>query len=781
MHIKLSDVSKYYYSQGKSTKGIEGVSLDFDTDGSFVAITGESGAGKTTLVKLLTGIEEADEGEIYFDDCALSNLSPSQKQELYSDNISFVFQDYNLVESLTCKENVVLALLKRGYSRKAAEEESLQALKSVGLEKQANTKASKLSGGERQRAAIARSLALDAKVLILDEPTGNLDPQTSKSLIELIGSLKKNRLIIYITHDYSSVSKYVTRHITIADGKVKKDETIGAKDYDGKSGKKIEKTKMKWSSFFLAAYYFAFRRPLRLISTLLVLLVTTAGLLGASFAYTDVLISASSEESKETTAQTYTTQMGNMIKVRKTDASMDSFSPEGDYYKDSGGLISEIGLYYYSSSDFFLFLASSSYSTDGLDSLNSNPFLITPYLPSNCVESNYVDDFSDNDSQVSLVFYKSNNLEYQTDYLAAKKVVGAKVRILLTNRVSPSSKTGNDKAGLTSSIGVNVRSVYVTSDPSFSGSRFYMYGDKTFVDKIYAYEKTGLTNQAGQGSYSSTSTSSYWSIYTSIENLTSLSFSSSMIFKDEADNEYSYNSSLLTSYKSSFVLPKSLENSEASIDIGFMKIKLSDMKSRYTPTYYDDETASNGAGEQYYISKYLVSLYLLDSDSFTSYLFSSIDEAKASYSTAVSQGYQCIYYRSPLSDEEKTSVVNFSYISTNSRLILLLELLAGVFFVFIIGMILRKILAKFYYRKDYDQKVLSYIGYSWLDIFKINLIQFVISELILICLCYPLGILLISPITFDFTVFPHLMIASIFICLVFSVFLSLPSKKERRD
>ena len=114
MQITLKDITKYYYDSGKSTKSLEGINLSFTTDGSFVAVTGESGAGKTTLIKILTGIEDFDEGEIYFDNEPISGADDKRRNKLYSDNVSFVFQDYSLVESLTAKENIVLALLKKG-------------------------------------------------------------------------------------------------------------------------------------------------------------------------------------------------------------------------------------------------------------------------------------------------------------------------------------------------------------------------------------------------------------------------------------------------------------------------------------------------------------------------------------------------------------------------------------------------------------------------------------------------------------------------------------------
>ena len=169
MELRLEGVSKYYVDQGKSVKGVENINATFHTDGSFVVITGESGAVKSTLIKILTGLEDIDEGEIYFDEEPISALPEKRRAELYASKIAFVFQDYNLVESFTASQNIVLALLKRGLSLKAAKRKAKDALRQVGLEKQEGMRVSRLSGGERQRVAIARCLASDAEVIIFDE------------------------------------------------------------------------------------------------------------------------------------------------------------------------------------------------------------------------------------------------------------------------------------------------------------------------------------------------------------------------------------------------------------------------------------------------------------------------------------------------------------------------------------------------------------------------------------------------------------------------------------
>ncbi|MBO4540698.1 MAG: ATP-binding cassette domain-containing protein, partial [Bacilli bacterium] len=356
MEIRLVDVSKYYYGDGSFAKGLESVNLSLKTDGSFCVITGESGAGKSTLIRILTGIEEFDEGEIYFDDKPLTGLSEKERQALYSANVSFVFQDYNLVESLSAIDNIVLALLKHGLTVKEAKEEAKAALKDVGLEKQAKKKASKLSGGERQRVAIARSLALKTKIIIFDEPTGNLDPSTAKEIIELINRLKDNRLIVYVTHDYPLVEEFATRHIVLSDNHVESDTVLKE---GGTFGEPMiqEEPKMLAGSYFYIGQAFTFSRLSRLISTCLVLLSGALFAFGVASLATMAFVSTDiTQNYVDMSHKTYISYpCGNLAQVKKEDTTAEepylADFAEGDFVRDNGGVL----LY----QDFYLFNDSS--------------------------------------------------------------------------------------------------------------------------------------------------------------------------------------------------------------------------------------------------------------------------------------------------------------------------------------------------------------------------------------------------------------------------------------
>ena len=227
--IELKDVSKYYNDGSTSSKGIENITLSFDR-GEFVAITGESGSGKTTLLNVITLMDSYDEGDIVFNNKSTVDFSNEDMIAFRNEYVSMVFQDYNIVQSVSVLDNVVLALLNKGVSYKEAKKEAKDALIKCGLKEKLKSKVSKLSGGEKQRVVIARALALNSPVLAFDEPTGNLDVKTSNEIINLIKEIKKGRLILYVTHDYESIKDIATRHLVLKDGEVIEDEILSNAD-----------------------------------------------------------------------------------------------------------------------------------------------------------------------------------------------------------------------------------------------------------------------------------------------------------------------------------------------------------------------------------------------------------------------------------------------------------------------------------------------------------------------------------------------------------------------
>ena len=223
--IKLKNVSKFYYSKGVIASGFSKVSLDFKI-GEFVAITGESGSGKSTLLNVISGLDSYEEGEMYVKGQETSHYIESDWEDYRRKYIGNIYQNFNLITSYTVYQNIELVLILNGLTQKEAKPKILELLKKVNLEKFKNTKVSKLSGGQKQRVSIARALAKDVPIIIADEPTGNLDKRSAESIIKLLSEIAKDRLVIIVTHNYDQVEEYVTRKITMHDGKVLEDKVL---------------------------------------------------------------------------------------------------------------------------------------------------------------------------------------------------------------------------------------------------------------------------------------------------------------------------------------------------------------------------------------------------------------------------------------------------------------------------------------------------------------------------------------------------------------------------
>ena len=219
--ITLSKIGKIYVSEGNVSVGIRGIDLDFQA-GEFVAVTGESGSGKSTLLNVISGMDTYEEGELYIEGEPTSHYVQSDWEEYRKQYISFIFQDYNIVNSFTVLENVELALLD--YKDPAERRRrALELIDRVGLKKFIHKKGSKLSGGQKQRTVIARALAKDSPVILADEPTGNLDSKTSADILKLLKEVSAGKLVIIVTHDFSQVADLATRHIRVHDGSIEFD------------------------------------------------------------------------------------------------------------------------------------------------------------------------------------------------------------------------------------------------------------------------------------------------------------------------------------------------------------------------------------------------------------------------------------------------------------------------------------------------------------------------------------------------------------------------------
>jgi cell division transport system ATP-binding protein len=213
--IQLFRVSKYY----EGVPAVREVSFTI-AKGEFVFVTGSSGAGKTTLLKILFCAERADEGQIIIQGMNVFRIDPSGIPYLRR-NMGFVFQDYKLLPHKTVLENIGLALKVVGTPYGEIERRAYQALKKVGMENKRHLTPPKLSGGEQQRVAIARAIVNEPQVLLADEPTGNLDPQSGQDIFRLFRDINmKGTTVLVATHDWETVRKMQRRIVTMERGRV---------------------------------------------------------------------------------------------------------------------------------------------------------------------------------------------------------------------------------------------------------------------------------------------------------------------------------------------------------------------------------------------------------------------------------------------------------------------------------------------------------------------------------------------------------------------------------
>lgn len=227
--LRLEDVTKYYTSANGVGLGLHKVNLTFNL-GEFVVITGASGSGKTTLLNVITGMDTYEEGSIYVNGEDTTYYGTSDYENFRRKYVSFIFQNYNLVDSFTAFQNVELALIARGIPASERKKQVIEILKQVGLEKRMNHKITKLSGGEKQRVSIARALCSDAPIIACDEITGNLDMATSIEIIHLLKKLSKGKLVLLVSHDVNEAIDYATRVVIMHDGTVDKDYPVNANE-----------------------------------------------------------------------------------------------------------------------------------------------------------------------------------------------------------------------------------------------------------------------------------------------------------------------------------------------------------------------------------------------------------------------------------------------------------------------------------------------------------------------------------------------------------------------
>lgn len=222
--LKVKDLSKTYTSAGHTLHVLKDINFSV-TEGSTLAIVGPSGSGKTTLLGLCAGLDRSSAGLVELNNIRIDQLNEDQRARVRNQYVGFIFQNFQLIPTLTALENVMVPLELRG--ERNIQERSLALLDKVGLIDRANHYPSQLSGGEQQRVALARAFSISPKILFADEPTGNLDAETSGKVMKLIFDLNKESgtTLILVTHDMELASK-TQRIIRIRGGEISSDETI---------------------------------------------------------------------------------------------------------------------------------------------------------------------------------------------------------------------------------------------------------------------------------------------------------------------------------------------------------------------------------------------------------------------------------------------------------------------------------------------------------------------------------------------------------------------------
>ena len=218
MQIKLDNIQKYYKVGKEKLHILKSLNLEIE-EGEFIMIMGKSGSGKTTLLNVLGFLDKIDEGHYIFNDTDVSTLSENKRSEYRAKYAGFVFQQFNLIDTINVYQNIEVPLIYAGVKDKNKRKELIyEKLNQVGLSDKALSSPSHLSGGQKQRVAIARALVNSPKIIFADEPTGALDSETGRDIMELLSSLNKNgTTVIMVTHD-QDMTKYASRVITLKDG-----------------------------------------------------------------------------------------------------------------------------------------------------------------------------------------------------------------------------------------------------------------------------------------------------------------------------------------------------------------------------------------------------------------------------------------------------------------------------------------------------------------------------------------------------------------------------------
>ncbi|MBR0350257.1 MAG: ABC transporter ATP-binding protein/permease [Clostridia bacterium] len=249
--LKLVDIKKEYITGDNKVEALKGINIEFRKS-EFVSILGQSGCGKTTLLNIIGGLDRYTTGDLIINGKSTKKFKNKDWDAYRNYSIGFVFQSYNLIPHQTVLSNVELALTISGVSKKERKQRAIKALEDVGLKEQIHKKPNQLSGGQMQRVAIARALVNNPDIILADEPTGALDTQTSKQVMEILKEISKDKLIVMVTHNPELAEKYSTRVVKILDGLI----TDDSNPFDSsKEKEEVEAKNGRTSMKFLTALH----------------------------------------------------------------------------------------------------------------------------------------------------------------------------------------------------------------------------------------------------------------------------------------------------------------------------------------------------------------------------------------------------------------------------------------------------------------------------------------------------------------------------------------------
>ncbi len=324
--IELKDVTKYYSSDTSVAMALRNINLEFHK-GEFVVITGKSGSGKSTLLNVISGMDTYEEGEMYFNGMETSYYDKKDWEDYRRENISFIYQSYNLIDSYTALENVetVMRIENGKESRRERKKRALEILDQVGLKKRARHKAVHLSSGQKQRLGIARALAKDTDIIIADEPTGNLDVENGVAVMKMLYELSRDKLVIVVTHNFEQVQDFATRKIRLFDGEVAEDILLNPqqkrKEETGQKTTEKKKTEKKHGEWFQAVGFVHKNRmaqPHRTIFLFLLMLVITSSLM---IMYGYLLANMDDSVTRDTSQGAFNNTQKERLVVRRPDGS----------------------------------------------------------------------------------------------------------------------------------------------------------------------------------------------------------------------------------------------------------------------------------------------------------------------------------------------------------------------------------------------------------------------------------------------------------------------------